>query len=140
MSIDTCYATFDEGVLRIGSQHLERTWRWRDGKLFAVSLWIKKTNRNWIAKESEVASLCAREAASGEPAFHVRRDKDGPLERESLIVELQHRDRTLRFKLFPDSASVTMQLLHRGASVSTAAAQQPTATGVEEPFPKTDAA
>src|SRR5262245_2217230 len=124
-----CYASFDDDVLKIGNAHIERTWRWRDGKLFASSLWIKGKNRNWIAAQSEVPSFSAGEGASSKPAFRANQTGDGPTEHKSLIVELQYTDRTLRFKIFPDSASITVRVLHPGVISIAKTQQQAAATG-----------
>jgi alpha-galactosidase len=132
-----CYASFDNNVLTIGNALIERTWRWRERKLLAASWLFKQTRRNWIARESEIPSLRTNEAPICQPAFEARRVTDGPTERESLVVELKLTDRTLRFKIFPESASITLQLLQPGAPL---APQPPGATGVEEPFPETPAA
>jgi alpha-galactosidase len=141
MKADTCYAAFSDDVLTLGNDQIERSWRWRDGQLFASSFLDKRTGRNWIAVESDIPSLRAGETTSERPTFQARRTVDGPTETESLVAELISTERTIRFKLFPGSPSVTMQLLHPGATTTTVSHQHKSASGIEESdaVPKTDA-
>lgn len=142
MALSDCYARLDRDVLTVGNAHVERAWRWRAGKLFALSFRVKATGREWMRGESEVASFVHPQAASGEATFDVRRGAERPAECESLVAELRYADRSLRFKIFPDSASVTIE--HRVSDEqspsSVTHADAPVSTGIETETVSTDAA
>ncbi|HYF50747.1 MAG TPA: alpha-galactosidase [Planctomycetota bacterium] len=106
----TTYATFERDELKAGNALLERRWKLVNGRLHAVSLLDKRTGREWILAPSTQPSFVL--GAAGEDfSFSTRTGRDLPVESEGLIAELSCASHTIRFRVFENSAAVTVQYI-----------------------------
>jgi len=118
VSFASCYAEFTGEMLAIGNASIERRWRVENGLLYAVSLLDRTSGLEWIGEPSPVPAPLPPTVLPAEDravAFTAEGGTWGPTEEPSLHAELSavgvSGTLCYRFQVFPDSASVTMQLV-----------------------------
>lgn len=131
-SPQACYARLVGDQLTVGNALIERSWRVEHGLLHALSLVDRLTGANWIAEPCKTPAPLPRGALAQEPrttSLAVSQSPATAWQAESLVATLTAAGRTTQLvytlRIFPASASVSMQL---------------TATGATPVFPGTDPA
>jgi alpha-galactosidase len=139
ISTDACYASFDNGELKIGNTRIERRWRLNQGRLYATSFRDLSTGTEWLGGVSDQpAPTVLATPVSGAPApvFSSRKERSNPVEQESLMAELAFAGSApvlYRFRIFPDAAGVSIQVVHASAAQAPpgAAETAPQTNGIE---------
>ena len=138
----SCYARWSENELVIGNAHVERKWNLRNGLLTATALDDRDAHIQWLAKPGNRPApypACAVPAETRSVAVTARSGKLGPVEEESLVVELNAQGQpTLhyRFQVFPAASGIGIQFSADGGTEGLAGPQTKAAeaaTGIELP-------
>ncbi len=110
-----CYATWSDTELTIGNTRIERKWSIRQGLLTPTSLRDKSVSREWLRAPGRQAAP----SPGGSPAveerttsFTTRSGKLGPVEAESLVIEMESKGNLssfkCRFQVFPEASGITI--------------------------------
>ncbi len=135
---DDCYAHLTTDTLIVGTSRIERRWRIRSGRLYALSFLDKRSGLDWIAAgPSEQPSLVppgVNATIPDAPTLQVTIDHASAVSLPSLLATLTIGTIEHRCRVFPGSASITLQLMMpaTGAAGSTSASRQTDEpTGIE---------
>jgi alpha-galactosidase len=134
-STDSCYASFRDGELRIGNARIERRWRVDRGRLYPTSFRDLSSGAEWLAGASVQPSPSVPAAVAAlTPAFSSRTERANPVESEALVAELAFAGPTpivYRFRIFPDAAGVSIQVVRGTDGREGASAPAERAGGIE---------
>jgi len=144
-NFQTCYARWSPTELTVGNAHIERRWRIHEGMLTATSFRDLEANCEWIAKPASRPAPCPATIvpnAGRTMTISAKGGRFGPVEEESLVVELATTDPTAltyRLQIFSAAHGVAMRFSAAGADAKTKTKQTAaeTASGIEE-APKTE--
>jgi len=127
----SCFASLDDGVLRLGNALIERHWRISDGLL--VPLALTAGGRSWLQPGGRPGSVPpAVPSGSRNARLEVTRDRANAVEAPSLTARLDCGEIAWRLQVFPGVAAITVQLLVWPTGGTTTAHSGPTAaSGIE---------
>lgn len=131
-SLEACYARLVGDQLFVGNALIERSWRIENGLLHALSLEDRRTGTSWVAEPCKTPAPLPRRELPTEPrtaTLAVSRDPTTTWQAESLLATLTATGASTKIiyklRIFPASASVSMQLTATGTTPASPAASDP---------------
>jgi alpha-galactosidase len=131
----TCYARWTTTELTVGNAHIQRSWRIEDGRLTATSFRDVGAGVEWLSTSSIRPAPSPGAAVSNGriPTIVARSGRFGPVEEESLVVEIEAGAFAYRLQVFPAARGVGMRATSLApAKPQPGAAATATPTGTDE--------
>ena len=119
VSLDTCFAVLDEGILRLGNAAVVRRFAWNDGNLIGRSIEDLRGGHAWnlCSERPDVHLPGEAEKATG-ATIDVRSVSHSPLTEPHLQVDIDLALGGLqvrrRFRIYPNAPAIASQLLLKG--------------------------